>query len=69
MAPWWAEKDSAAASEWVMKFPEGKYKDQLLGNVVLPWALSRPDEFKKWLGKSSLSQAEKDKLLKKLPVK
>ena len=40
VASWWAEKDPVAASDWAMKLPEGKNKDQLLNNVsIIPWII------------------------------
>ena len=65
----WAMEDPVAASEWVMKLPEGKNKDQHLNNVVAIWAEREPDKARNWIEKSSLSQDEKDKLLKSIPKK
>ena len=65
----WAAKDPVAASEWVMKLPEGKSQDQLLNDLVVDWAVKEPDKAKNWIEKSSLSQDKKDKLLKKIQKK
>ena len=61
----WAEKDPAAALEWAIKLPEGNVKDGAPWGVSSSWAVKDPDKAKKWIEKSSLSQDEKDKLLKK----
>ncbi len=66
---WRAEKDPVAASGWAMKLPEGKNTNQSLNNIVTDWAGREPDNARNWIEKSSLSQDEKDKLLKLIPKK
>jgi len=49
-----------------MKFPEGQARDLALMRVASNWAAIEPGNAKKWIEKSSLSQEEKDKLLKRI---
>ena len=68
VASCWVEKDPVAASEWAMKLPEGNAKDNALGQVAYNWAGKEPDKAKNWIETSSLSQDQKDKLLKSIEL-
>ena len=61
----WTVKDPVSASEWAMKFPGEKF----LPPLISQWAYNQPDNARNWIEQSSLSQDEKDKLLKNIPKK
>ena len=66
VAYYWMKKDNnpEAVAEWAEKLPEGKGRDVAMICLAQEWLKSNPADAKKGIGNSSLSQAEKDKLLK-----
>ena len=67
----WVRKDPVAATEWILRLPEGEGRDIALKNVVSGLTCSgrNPENALKWIEESSLSQDEKEKLLKEIDKK
>ncbi len=62
-----AIKDPVTAFKWGMALPEG-IKDITFQNVASIWAIADSEKAKRWIEESSLSQDQKDKLLKSIEL-
>ena len=62
-----AIKDPVTAFKWGMALPEG-IKDMTFQKVASIWAIANSEKAKRWFEESSLSQDQKDKLLKSIEL-
>ena len=61
--------DAQNTIPYTMNLPEGQGRIYALEQVARMWAEKDPAAVSKWIEKSSLSQDEKDTLLKNIPKK